>query len=215
MRITPDWRRQMEAYVMGEVDHSKAIKMVLHQTYQYYGQHLAPMQLAMMAEDLDAFEPHDVETAARAWRRKSPEPGHKPRPPMPSELIAMLVPKMTEDAEAAMLATSIIGAIRRIGYNKPERAESELGPVAWTAIQARGGWQAMCQSTQTKDLNTLQAQLRDALRAQLQMRDDPMMAEMRRVTGRSHLSLARPTMRRLSSIQEVVQECIPSHPPAP
>lgn len=213
MRITADWRSQMEAYLMGEVEHCQAIKMVLHHTYQYYGQHLAPMQLAMMAEDLDAFEPREVEAAVRTWRRKRPEPGHKPRPPMPNELIAILVPKMTEDAEASMLAQSIVGAIKRIGYNKPARAKEELGPIAWAAICARGGWEAMCQQTQEKDLNTLQAQLRDAIRADLQMRDDPMLAEMRRVTGRTTLSMARPSIRRLSSIQEVMQETLPSSPP--
>jgi len=164
------WLQRAEDWLMAEVTHVQRIKTLLLETHEYYGQRLMPRQIHMMAEELSPFSAEEVSLALRRWRLMPPAAGHKPRPPMPNEIIAILAPQMTQDQEANSIAAHILSCISSCGYTQPKRAQEQLGETAWQVVRDRGGWHNLCSTVTIEQLPTLHAQLRDCAKGRLQGR---------------------------------------------
>jgi hypothetical protein len=81
------------------------------------------------------------------------------RLPLPGEI--------NVDLSGEELAGTILLAVRRRGYMRPEEAKADLGP-AWQVIELMGGWRTVCEKEWT---TTTTAQTRD-LWNNLKLRSD-------------------------------------------
>jgi hypothetical protein len=68
--------------------------------------------------------------------------------------------------EGMLLAADIIECAGSVGQSDIETAKRRIGPKGWDAVLSFGGWHLIC-TTQTSDLPSVRAQLRDLCRAQL------------------------------------------------
>jgi hypothetical protein len=123
---------------------------------------------------LDALEPHGIADATVVLRKHAERV--TPRTGLPSVaqiLAAMGKRELGHEEIARELAERIAGAIRRFGYTQPRRAEEFLGAAGWLTIEKLGGWQNICESTDTDDLPVLKAQWREIARGVLDSSEAP------------------------------------------
>lgn len=78
--------------------------------------------------------------------------------PLPAKIKAALE-KSVED-QAYETVNKILRCATEIGHYQAASARDTMGPVAWSVVQAYGGWQTVCQ-IDTKAIGTAFAQLRD------------------------------------------------------
>lgn len=198
------WLARVTKAILLEMDNLQDIKRILNRAYHYHERTPTPQQLQMYAEDLMEFPAAQVERAIKVWNTKKPPEGHNPRPPKPCDIIDLLAPKVSMEAEANALAASILKCVSTCGYTQPKRAEETIGPIGWQIVQARAGWKNLCETVTVDNLTTMHAQLRDSAKSVLMMR--PMEdVEIRQVTGRETVKMQKPELRRLSSIAEVLE----------
>jgi len=158
-----------EDWWMDELTRLKEIGLALVNAYAAYDQRIVGTEkYKVMLDLLQDFEPVQVRMAIRAWMTQPPEKGHKPRPPMPNELIALMQPQLTPEQEGSDIAGLVCGAISRYGWNNAKAAKAALPAVGWQIIQQNfGGWQRFCETVTEKDLVNVRAQLRDQIAASL------------------------------------------------
>jgi hypothetical protein len=143
-----------------------AVKSLFHSINTYYQSTLTRMQLQWYAEDMMSYAIEEVQEAMVVWRRMALQKGHKPRAPLPADLISLINPATDTLGEANLLANKLWGALG-IGYNHPKEAREHLGELVWDAVSERGGWVEQCRA-KTEDQHVFVAQWRDYLRAKLE-----------------------------------------------
>lgn len=69
------------------------------------------------------------------------------RDPFPSikEIRAIVEPEENPEDHASIIASSIFGAIARIGPYRSDQAREYLGEIAWRVVTSEGGWESVCQ----------------------------------------------------------------------
>lgn len=82
------------------------------------------------------------------------------RLPTPGELSKLVNGEGDEKCESTVIAGKIWGSVARFGYHNAKGAQEYLGPVAWAAVEAYGGWAELCQA-QVDQRTAVVAQLRD------------------------------------------------------
>lgn len=154
---------------MDELTRLKEIGLALVNAFAVYDQRIVGTEkYKVMLDLLQDYEPVHVRMAIRAWMTQPPEKGHKPRPPMPNELIALMQPQLTPEQEGSDIAGLICGAISRYGWNNGKAAKAALPAIGWQIIQQNyGGWQRFCETVTERDLVNTRAQLRDQIAAAL------------------------------------------------
>ena len=201
------WLRRAEKAIRVDFQKMQHLKGLISANHRYYSCNLGPTQIQMMAEDLMDYPVDEIEGAMRKWRVDGPPPGQKPRPPLPCDLIGLMRPPMDRDAKANAMASTILACIGKFGYMRPDRAQDYMGEASWQVVTMRGSWVELCRSVTVDNLSTFHAQLRDTAKAVLAMRMNPNEAQPQLGTAtRRQLAYARPELRRLSSIGEVIEE---------
>lgn len=125
--------------------------------------------------DLLVLEPHGDEVASAAllhWVRTN----QRGTFPTPGELLAIITPQMTPRAEAAELASRLMGMIARRGYTWAQTfhydghatfedaVKNELGGAALAFVARLGGWSEVCRQFGGNEApSAIRAQLRDSL----------------------------------------------------
>lgn len=163
------WLKVALETIRMDLSRLRDLKVLLHDNYAYFATPLAPMQMQMYAEDLLAYPVQDVERAMRRWRLDGPPPGHKPRPPLPSDLIKIINPPVDEQAQANAIAATILACVGKFGHVHPGRAQEYMGETAWSVVQMRGSWSELCRTVTVDNFSGHHAQLRDSARAVLAM----------------------------------------------
>jgi hypothetical protein len=72
---------------------------------------------------------------------------------------------LNESQKASDLASTIIGAVTRYGYNNSEKARQVIGEVGWHVVQRRGGWENFCEFLTLDNMRTTEAQIREELKS--------------------------------------------------
>lgn len=175
-----------------DLDRLQKHKTLWLQIYAYYGLPLQQPRLGWFAQDMLAYDPETVADALELYRTTPPPTGHKPRAPIPTDIIAMLTEYVAPEHEANELAAAIFGSIGRIGYNHPDKAQAHLGPDAWAVVLLMGGWVNVCQSAQADDRAAFHAQARDIAKGVLQRRQNARVTPSRRLTPGEQKALAAP-----------------------
>lgn len=80
--------------------------------------------------------------------------------PHPAKLRAKVMPEMNQDDNAVMVANLIMKSISMDGYTNPDRAKQRMGSLAWEVVNKFGGWQTLCETTNSDNMGTVRAQLR-------------------------------------------------------
>jgi hypothetical protein len=140
---------------------SMKIKEAIIATAEYYGVQMSASKLGMFFEDLADLDPDLVVAAYRSFRR---DPENK-FAPMPAQIRKLVVPDqfVSPEIKAREVASRIIGAISKYGWNNAREAQMEIGHEGWQAVLRQGGWSHLCEQTSKFNELTLQAQLRDQL----------------------------------------------------
>lgn len=136
---------------------SPEIKEAILMAANYYGRPISEPVLRMYAEDLEGLDPRAVVKAYRQYRRN---PKHT-QFPLPAQIRSLIEPAQDDDSAARDAASRIIGAVRKHGYTQPQEAHAFIGEVGWSVVSRLGGWVALCQSMNDRDVPTLTAQFRD------------------------------------------------------
>lgn len=139
----------------------------------YYQVSLSDVQVRMYAEDCENYPARAIGEAMTSWRRN---PKHL-RLPLPGQLL-QLIDGGTSRSNAAAIALSLIGAVKKHDYTWPMMSQpkfyktgsfegdfkQELGEVAWEVVRMAGGWSSFCGSFWDCGNETaFRAQIRDAI----------------------------------------------------
>lgn len=162
------WLERAEKVIALDLNKRKQRISVLIDAYYYEGKQLLPRQVSMFADDLEEFDPEALQEACVVYRKRLVPEGCYPRPPRPSDLIAILQPKVDAKDEAALIANNIHAAIGRFGAPNMAAAREHLGAAAWAVVRMRGTWEDLCRSCTVENQGTTVAQLRELARAVLQ-----------------------------------------------
>jgi hypothetical protein len=83
------------------------------------------------------------------------------------------VAKIADEDLAAVAASRIIGAVRKIGVSsdpdRNRRAREWVGELGWQVVENNGGWRFLCETLNTDDIPTVRAQFRREATALLAM----------------------------------------------
>lgn len=131
--------------------------------FDRYGKDLSKGGLAMELADYQAlgFPPERILWALGEYRRTAKHM----RPPMLSEIRAILQPEVDPDAVANDAAGLILRAVKAHGWCNEKAARAELGPY-WAIVDRFGGWNFICENLGVRiPQATFYAQARDAAKA--------------------------------------------------
>ena len=80
--------------------------------------------------------------------------------PFPSikQIRAVLDPKADPEQLAILAANAIQERIVKDGWTNPERARERMGELAWSVVQASGGWESVCRGATDQNKQTSIAQ---------------------------------------------------------
>jgi hypothetical protein len=81
--------------------------------------------------------------------------------PSPRTVLDKLRPPVDDDALAIEAASRVIGAISKFGYCNPSEACEYIGELGWAIVDREGGWVALCEKVESRQLPALRAQWRD------------------------------------------------------
>jgi len=113
-------------------------------TALYYRQDIPKSVISMYIDDLiDAgisFE--DASSAYKTYRRNP----KNSRFPIPANIIEIIRPQISPDAEATAASARIYQAISKFGYCNPMEAKVFIGSLGWSVVQRMGGWVRICES---------------------------------------------------------------------
>jgi hypothetical protein len=119
-------------------------------------------QIRMYADDLMDLDLDDISTAFKIYRM-DPE---NVRPPLPSQLKALLLP--SDDAQARDAVSRINEALIRFSGDYDyhiEKARAYIGELGWAVVQRNGGWSRMVRMNHEELGPTAQAQWRELAKA--------------------------------------------------
>ncbi|RYF12469.1 MAG: hypothetical protein EOO40_01175 [Deltaproteobacteria bacterium] len=142
------------------------IGALLDAAYAYYQtplpKHVRDKYVAQLM-DLDVAV-EEVNFAIDHYHLQAPPPNQTKKPPIPYQLIAILRPQPSLEAEANQIASVIWAAIGACGYNNPDKARAMMGETGWQVVRLMGSWEEVCSSAKQSDINLWHAQLRDRAR---------------------------------------------------
>lgn len=110
----------------------------------------------------NAIKPLGYENAIRVLQKLASKTSPRTGLPTIDEIRAELgAREPTIDEKARQVAALVAKKIASVGGYNTQRAELELGAVAWEVVERYGGWQAICSMTDQDNLDTLMAQWRE------------------------------------------------------
>lgn len=122
----------------------------------YYDRDLSELVLKLYAEHSKDILPVDLQRAWQIWIDRG-----NSRFPLPHDLRQCLKPKLDPNVEANEVVSRIFDAIAKHGYTSSNAAHEFMGELAWTVVEAMGGWYHLCTSDNLGSNGTIRAQMRD------------------------------------------------------
>jgi hypothetical protein len=145
-------------------DERKQVARAIILTAKGYDKNIDHELASMMVDDVCDLSVHDVLKALTDFRLN---PKNKFAPRSADIRSAITGPPMDDEAEAQAAVGQIFEAIRVHGYMHGDRARTDMGELAWAAVEAFGGWYHFCTSDDLGSQGTIRAQLRDFCEAAL------------------------------------------------
>lgn len=131
-----------------------------------YGKELNSMALKIMLDSVDDLSAIQILSALGEWAKTSKQNRH----PVPAEVRQMVCPTVDDQTKALNITTLVLKAITVYGWAQPSESEKMMGPVGWELVRRYGGWGYVCENLgDTIDVTTFTAQLREGVKAELQI----------------------------------------------
>jgi hypothetical protein len=139
-------------------------KIMLVKLAAYYEKTLSSEQIQMYSEQL---EEHLTDEACSIACKKYIDNSANEFFPRPiSKLIAIIKTPVSLDDDAQEIASKIINAVSKFGWNNYEDAKNYIGERGFDVVKRFGGWQYVCQELgQNIQLTTFNAQIRELLKS--------------------------------------------------
>jgi hypothetical protein len=177
----------------------KEAKLLWLQLSAFYQVKLEPFVFDMYLDDIaDAGLNYGELVHAMKLYRRNPK---NRRPPLPADLIDLIKPAISDDAQARDTAARIVGAVKKFGNPPGERWLPEwrtyVGEIGLLAIQRRGGWAALCESLRDDQIPFVESQFRELVKSLMSLDragklDQPAMLE-----GSERAKIASPALKEL------------------
>lgn len=148
------------------------LKEVILLTANYYNRTISEQVLNMYAEDLADHDELKVIEAYKAYRKN---PKNKTFP-LPAQIIEILNPQISLDAQANEITSRIIKSISSIGIEQSRYDELRafVGEIGMGAIRRLGGWEHICREHGVSiQPNQFYAQLRELIKSNLEIQNNP------------------------------------------
>lgn len=142
------------------------VAKMLTLTYKIYGKEFDLDMGQLFVDDLADQKFDDIIRALSAFRTDK-----KNRlPPNVADILSLINPEIDDSAKAQNIAGLVLKAVSKFGWAQPSEAKEMMGPVGWEIVQRYGGWQYVCENLgEDISVTTFTAQVRDAIKAQLQI----------------------------------------------
>jgi len=145
---------------------SQRVKEIIILTANYYQRTLNQPVLEMYLEDLEG---HDEEKVVRAYKAYRKDPKNKTFP-LPAQIIDIMNPQVSVDAQAQEIAGRITESISRFGYVGGAKAKEFIGEIGWSVVQRFGGWAEICRDHGVSiQPGQFFAQSRDMIKAKIEI----------------------------------------------
>lgn len=131
----------------------------------YYEKDLSAVQIGMYADQL--YRLMSLGDLIVAIKRYCDDPNNEFFPRPISKLAGFIQPKTDDDADAKEAAGRIIAAVPKFGWNNELLAKTSIGPLGWKVVELQGGWRAVCEVMNDRNITSLQAQYRDLAKAEI------------------------------------------------
>ncbi len=131
---------------------------------EFCGFNLSKEMVALYERALSRF---GYEKATAAVEAAILERRGQDRMPSIGDLVNRCAPAILDGDSAVEVSTRILSAIRKFGHPNGADARDWVGEVGWHVVGLHGGWAAICQKVNEKDLPVWAAQLRDQAAATL------------------------------------------------
>jgi len=112
-------------------------------------------------------QPHGLENASRAIEQIIFS--RRDRDPFPSvkSIAEIIVPSINDDFEAIESAARIVQSVSKYGYSAGNEARRFMGELGWRIVERFGGWRTVCETMNSENIGTLQAQFRQLAKSQI------------------------------------------------
>jgi hypothetical protein len=145
---------------------SRALKEIIIMTANYYNRTLSPQVLEMYVEDLSGHDDLAIINAYKAYRR---DPKNKTFP-LPAQILEIVSPQLSKETQAQEIASRIVHAIPKFGYNGFAQMAEYVGPIGVEVVRSFGGWAYICENHGAAlDPGQFFAQARDKVKAKLEI----------------------------------------------
>lgn len=169
MNIT-EWIAYLRDVAVTETARLFRLEAAWKSHYYLYGIELSSVRASAFSQAVAEHSLDDIERAFAHWMRQPAEKGHKPRPCLPCDVLALLHQSMHPEDMATEIVVGVWNAIGRYGYTQPKKVEAAVGPIGWDIIKRFGGLTSLSSQLNTADRGIFIAQAR-ALAETLMIRD--------------------------------------------
>lgn len=88
--------------------------------------------------------------------------------PTPGHLLQFLKrPEIKQDDLGVEVAGLIFKCIRKYGHMQANAARHAMGDLAWEVVESFGGWHSLCSNTNSSNITSTRAQLRELTNAKV------------------------------------------------
>jgi hypothetical protein len=145
---------------------SQRVKEMIILTANYYQRTLNQPVLEMYLEDLEG---HDEEKIVQAYKTYRKDPRNKSFP-LPAQILDIMNPQVSTDAQAQEIAGRITESISKFGYTGGAQAKAFIGEIGWSVVQRFGGWAEICRDHGVNiQPGQFFAQTRDMIKAKIEI----------------------------------------------
>lgn len=123
-------------------------------TSEMCGRHLSELSVKAIAEDLSTLPVDKCIAALKQLRRTGKFPSSQ-------DVHDFVNPQIATSDVGRDIASRIIFAISKYGWNNPQPAKNYLGALGWQCVERFGGWLMICETVNSHNQMQITAQLRD------------------------------------------------------
>jgi len=131
------------------------ISEVLMARAEISGRVLSKPAIRMMIEDLSDLPFEAVYRVLQGWGK------HSSDFPSPAKIRERLAPETSDADDGRDIASRVIGAVSKFGWNQPLQAKLYIGEIGWECVSRIGGWVTFCSELNDENKGIYNAQIRD------------------------------------------------------